>query len=417
MHEFFHYDMALYHQQGLGSKAYVELTKILDHFNLSLKNIFDQPKIFSDLIENQIKDDSNQLLDINITKKQITLIEKVLKKPNIEQIEIDLEWLNQQQNHYLLTVNDPAYPNLLKQQDKFPLALYVMGNKEILNHIQIAMVGSRHPSPTGVENAQQFAYYLAQNKMVITSGMAMGIDAACHEAAIKANGHTIAVAGTGIDRVYPAKHKDLAHKIIEKGAIISEFPLKTGPLKQNFPKRNATISGLSVGTLVVEAALRSGSLITARLAMEQGREVFAIPGSIHNSLAKGCHFLIKQGAKLVETADDIIEEIQSLSVANFELNLQNLSSQDLNLQDLSLQDSIEIPKTANIDNTLYSDLTEEQKLIIDQLDTDPVSIDKLQLRCHLPIEIINAQIMQLEILGIIQVHAGAKISKKTSEIV
>jgi len=172
------------------------------------------------------------------------------------------------------------------------MMLYVMGNPLLLKDIQIAMVGSRNPTPTALETANQFAYYLAQNGMVITSGLALGIDASSHKGALQANGKTIAVAGTGIDRVYPAKHKDLAHQIVENGAIVSEFPLGTAPLRANFPKRNQIISGLSVGTLVVEAALKSGSLITARLAMEQGREVFAIPGSIHNPLAKGCHLLI-----------------------------------------------------------------------------------------------------------------------------
>ena len=187
-----------------------------------------------------------------------------------------------------------------------PALLYVHGNLSILQDPQLGIVGSRNPTQSGHNNAYEFAKHLAQTGLCITSGLALGVDGAAHQGTIDGNGPTIAVIATGIDRVYPAKHRDLAHKIVENGAIISEFPVGTHPDSRHFPRRNRIISAMSYGVLVVEAALKSGSLITARLAMEQNREVFAIPGSIHNPLAKGCHQLIRQGAKLVETAEDIL---------------------------------------------------------------------------------------------------------------
>ena len=188
--------------------------------------------------------------------------------------------------------------------------LFARGDVALLQNPQLAIVGSRNPSVVGRETAQEFARTLAASGMTITSGLALGIDAASHQGALDGGGQTVAVFGTGLDRVYPAKNRALAHAIVEAGGVLlSEYPPGTEPLPGNFPRRNRIISGLSLGTLVVEAALRSGSLITARYAVEQGREVFAIPGSIHNPLARGCHQLIRQGAKLVEGARDILEEL------------------------------------------------------------------------------------------------------------
>ena len=210
------------------------------------------------------------------------------------------------------------YPALLAQIHRPPPVLFLKGDASLLHTIQLAIVGSRNPTPGGIENARAFARNLAATGLTITSGLAAGIDGAAHQGALDVlpgssdmnrGGRTIAVAATGLDRIYPSRHHDLAHKIAEHGLLVSEFPVGTGPLQANFPRRNRLISGLSVGTLVVEAARRSGSLITARYAMEQGREVFAIPGSIHSPQSRGCHWLIRQGAKLVETAEDIAEEI------------------------------------------------------------------------------------------------------------
>lgn len=231
-----------------------------------------------------------------------------LLAPNWQRVDATLAWA-QQPNAHLLTLLDPRYPTQLRHISDPPPVLFVLGNVQALQHTQLAIVGSRHPSPMGEENAYAFAMELAKTGVVITSGMALGIDAAAHRGALAAEGLTLAVAGTGLDRIYPAQHRVLAQQIIEQGALISEFPLGTRPSAGNFPRRNRIISGLSHGVLVVEAATQSGSLITARHAIEQGREVFALPGSIHNTHAKGCHELIRQGAKLVESVTHILEEL------------------------------------------------------------------------------------------------------------
>jgi DNA processing protein len=233
-----------------------------------------------------------------------------LKQPDWARIDADIAWLDQP-GHHCLTVYDPAYPAQLKTIPDPPMMLFVRGNPAVLAMPQIAMVGSRNPSPGGVQLARDFARELSKVPLGVTSGLALGIDAASHLGALDGGGVTVAVVGTGVDQVYPARHSDLAAAIVAKGgAMVSEFPLQTAPQANHFPRRNRIISGLSAGTLVVEAALRSGSLITARLALEQGREVFAIPGSIQNPLSRGCNALIKQGAKLVEEVADILEELQ-----------------------------------------------------------------------------------------------------------
>ena len=237
-----------------------------------------------------------------------------LHQPDWRPVEQDLAWMERPSNH-LLTLGDPRYPYLLRQIPHPPPLLFVHGDLACLREPQMAIVGTRNPTPLGRETAHRFAAHLAESGLVITSGLALGIDAAAHEGALAGGGRTIAVTGTSLDRVYPARHRDLAHSIANHGALLSELPTGTPPVAENFPRRNRLISGLALGVLVVEAAIQSGSLITARQALEQGREVFAIPGSIHNALAKGCHSLIRQGAKLVETATDILEELGSLAAA------------------------------------------------------------------------------------------------------
>lgn len=219
-----------------------------------------------------------------------------------------LDWLAAPENH-LITWNDPAYPEQLRDLADAPAWLYVKGDPEWLARPMLAIVGSRHATPQGARDAQAFAETLSQAGLTIVSGLAQGVDAAAHEGGLKGLASSVAVVGTGLDRVYPARNRELAHRLAAGGAIVSEFPIGTPPRRGHFPRRNRLISGLSLGVLVVEAALQSGSLITARLAGEQGRDVFAIPGSIHSSLSKGCHRLIKQGAKLVESASDILEEL------------------------------------------------------------------------------------------------------------
>ena len=227
-----------------------------------------------------------------------------------EAVDRNIAWAGQPGQH-ILTLADAAYPQALLEISDPPSLLYVRGNPALLQKRGLAIVGSRNATPQGLQTAETFAKALAARGLGIISGLALGIDAAAHRGALAADGETIAVIGTGADRVYPARNKELAVAIAERGAIVSEFPLGTPAIAANFPRRNRIISGLSCGVLVVEAAPESGSLITARLAAEQGREVFAIPGSIHSPVARGCHKLIKQGAKLVETAQDILEELGS----------------------------------------------------------------------------------------------------------
>lgn len=239
------------------------------------------------------------------------IAQKILSGINTELVQPTLDWL-QKDNAHIVTLADEAYPKSLLEISNPPVLLYAIGHLSWLNHPSIAIVGSRNSTPQGEKNAEDFAASLCSYGLCVVSGMALGIDAAAHRGAINANGATIAVVGTGLDIVYPARHRDLAHKIAERGLILSEFPLGTPSKAQNFPRRNRIISGLSLGCLVVEANVDSGSLITARMAIEQGREVFAIPGSIHSPVAKGCHQLIKHGAKLVENTEDIIEELKNL---------------------------------------------------------------------------------------------------------
>ncbi len=294
----------------------------------------------------------------------------------------DLEWLQQPGNH-LLTWQHPHYPPLLAQLPDPPPLLYVHGDATLLCEPQLAMVGSRNPTASGRQTATDFARHLAAAGLTITSGLALGIDTASHQGALDAGVPTIAVMGTGLDRVYPASNRELARRIAERGALVSEFPIGTPPLAENFPRRNRIISGLSLGTLVVEAALRSGSLISARLAAEQGREVFAIPGSIHNPLARGCHLLIRQGAKLVETAHDIIEELGPLA-------------------SVCQPDRID----ADTPRDEPGQLAEEYAQLLENMGFDPVPIDRLVTMCGLTPAEVSSMLLQLEMDGYVASNPG-----------
>lgn len=277
-------------------------------------------------------------------------------------------WLAEGDDRHVLTLGDPRYPAELLQTQDPPLLLYVRGQLGALQHaLRLAIVGSRNPTPQGALNARQFAHALGQAGVCVVSGLALGVDGAAHEGALEAGAPTIAVVGTGLDRVYPSRHRDLAHRIAAQGALVSEYPLGTPPLSPNFPKRNRIIAGLSQGTLVVEAALQSGSLITARQAAEQGREVFAIPGSIHSPQARGCHALIRQGAKLVESAQDILEELR--------------------VPDPFAQPRSPAPEPAAEDSLLAV------------MGFDPVSLDTLQARCGLDTATLQARLLELELDG------------------
>ncbi len=277
-------------------------------------------------------------------------------------------WLAAGSDRHVLTLGDPHYPAELLQTPDPPLLLYVLGQLSALQHPQrLAIVGSRNPTPQGALNARQFAHALGQAGVCVVSGLALGVDGAAHEGALEAGAPTIAVVGTGLDRVYPSRHRDLAHRIVAQGALVSEYPLGTPPLSPNFPKRNRIIAGLSQGTLVVEAALQSGSLITARQAAEQGREVFAIPGSIHSPQARGCHALIRQGAKLVESAQDILEELR--------------------VPDPLAQPRQPAPEPQQEDGLLAV------------MGFDPVGLDALQARCGLDTATLQARLLELELDG------------------
>jgi DNA processing protein len=279
----------------------------------------------------------------------------------------------------LITLGDRHYPAALLQIPDPPLMLYALGQIDALGSVSaaqsLAMVGSRNPTPQGSVNAREFARSLSASGLTIVSGLALGVDGAAHEGALLgAKGRalsTIAVVGTGLDRVYPRQHRDLAHQIAQSGLILSEYPLGTPPLAPNFPRRNRLIAGLSQATLVVEAALESGSLITAKQALEQGRDVMAIPGSIHSTQSKGCHWLIKQGAKLVESAQDVLEELnvpEALAAAP---------------QGLQAAHTPESPEGE----------------LLTCLGHDPVSLDALQARCAWPTARLQAELMELELMG------------------
>ena len=302
-----------------------------------------------------------------------------LRAPDWRGVEQDLAWLKQPNSH-LLARDDPRYPPLLRQIPYPPPLLFVHGDPTWLRAPQLAVVGTRNPTPLGRETAQRFAAYLAEAGMVITSGLALGIDAAAHQGALAGGGPTIAVMGTSLDRVYPAKHRDLAHAIAAQGALVSEFPIGTAAAAGNFPQRNRLISGLALGVLVVEAAAQSGSLITARQAVEQGREVFAIPGSIHNPLAKGCHALIRQGAKLVETAADILEELGSLASAGAA--------------------ALETAPTA------MATLDDDYRQLLTAIDDQGSGVDTLVERCALTAEAVSSMLLILELEGYVAATPG-----------
>ncbi len=315
-------------------------------------------------------------------------LQAYLRAPDWKAVDRDLEWMAGP-GHHIISCNDVCYPELLTQISDPPPLLFVHGDPDYLGSPQIAMVGSRNPSASGRRTAIDFASFLASAGITITSGLAIGIDGAAHEGALDAGGKTIAVTGTGLDRVYPARNKALAHRIVEQGALVSEFPVGTPPLRGHFPRRNRIISALSMGTLVVEAAQRSGSLITARLSTEQGREVFAIPGSIHNPLSRGCHSLIRQGAKLVETAADIIEELRPLLGT---LALANAGETSTREQEKNAWDA-------------------DYQHLLDSMGYDPVTVDQLIKRSGFSTEAVSSMLLLLELEGHISSVPGGKFTR------
>ncbi len=310
-----------------------------------------------------------------------------LRAPDLAAAEQDLKWL-ERSGARLIPVDHADFPPLLRQIADPPLALFTRGDAALLASPQLAMVGSRNPSVEGRRNAEEFAAYLSRCGLTITSGMALGIDAASHRGALKAGGATVAVWGTGLDKAYPPRNLDLAEEIAAKGLLVSEFPPGTPPLPTHFPRRNRLISGLSVGTLVVEAANRSGSLITARLASEQGREVFAIPGSIHNPMARGCHRLLREGAKLVESAADILEELAPL----------------LKLELPAAETATDAASAAPPEDPEY-------RLLLNSLDFAPTSVDSLVERTGLTPDVVSSMLLMLELQGHVEASPGGGYSR------
>lgn len=314
-----------------------------------------------------------------------------LTAPDAAQLATDRTWL-ERSGVQLLTWGSSCYPPLLSEIPSAPLVLFVRGSAECLLTLQLAMVGSRNPTASGRRDAFEFAAALAGSGMVITSGLALGIDTASHRGALRA-GRTIAVLGAGLDQIYPAENSALAEAIVTQGgALVSEFPPGTTPLRHNFPRRNRLISGLAVGTLVVEAARQSGSLITARLAGVQGRDVFALPGSIHNPLSRGCHALIRAGAQLVESTDEILAQLRipyekHVLVKNEEV----------------MADTSTAPRR----------LDKDYKILLDALGFGPTSIDALVDRTGLSSQSLASMLLILELEGAVGLHPGGRYIRLT----
>ena len=298
-------------------------------------------------------------------------------------------WLSGQR-HHLLPFPDPRFPRLLRELPQCPVALYVLGNPAVLNDPQLAVVGTRSPTAQGRDTAFDFAEHLAVRGLGITSGLAEGIDTSAHRGALRGQGITLGVLGTGIDRVYPESNAGLHDEISMLGALISEFPVGTPPRRGNFPRRNRLIAGLSLGTLVVEAARRSGSLITARLARALGRSVFAVPGSIHNPMSRGCHELIKAGARLVETADDIVAGLNFSAFFSDEFRRQTALAAPLG-------------RSPGMDK--------EHKILLDALGFDPVDLDRLVVRTGFKAEVVSSMVLILELEGHVQAAPGGRYSR------
>jgi DNA processing protein len=352
------------------------LLVLLHAFSSHSSMVYKILRTFSDYVD-LVKQGDGVLQKMGVKDEQLV----ALKTPNWCAIEREVVWMDGE-NQHIITFFDDEYPSLLREIHAPPILLFVKGDKSILAQDQLAIVGSRNPTPLGTENAYMLAKNLSLEGLVVTSGLALGIDAAAHRGALASSGKTIAVMGAGFDHIYPQRHKLLAQEIVNKGgAVLSEFPLSCAPLAENFPQRNRIISGLSLGTIVVEATARSGSLITAHLAAEQGREVFALPGSIHNQLAKGCHELIRQGAKLIESVQDILLDLPRWA-----------KSKDTS--------------SGIVDGEKKINQTKRCRQLLQAIDDMATPLDVIAARSSLTIQEIMSMLVHLELQGLVKKVVG-----------
>ncbi|WP_394146381.1 DNA-processing protein DprA [Vibrio atypicus] len=359
--------LALYFTPRVGPKTFAKLTAI-------------------DTPANIISLDSCALKSVGFSDSQIHFLRHRAEK----EVEACLTWLEAEEQRHIITTEDAIYPSLLTQAGSAPAVLFVEGEVEALSKPQLAIVGSRNASIDGLNCARSFASELVEHDLVITSGLALGVDGYAHDGALSANGQTIAVLGSGLSSIYPARHRQLAARIASSGALVSEFHPLAKPKADHFPRRNRIISGLSTGVLVIEAAEKSGSLITARYANEQGRDVFAIPSSIHHPQGRGCNLLIKQGACLVQTVDDILAEIDTL------IRWSHISKPP-------------------IQSDLFTQLDSKEELPFPQLlanvGSKATPVDILASRTNIPVQEVMMQLLELELSGHVVAVSGGYILK------
>ena len=336
-----------------------------------------------DSAENILQYSTDRLRSLGLSSAQVTYLQQPINK----EVEKCLEWQQENELNTILSLTNPLYPKLLSEISSPPPVLFVKGEALTLSEPQVAIVGSRNASLEGLDCAKQFARSIVQHNYVVTSGLALGVDGYAHHGAIEAKGKTIAVLGSGLEKIYPAKHRSLAHRVIDNGALVSEFRPDAPPRADNFPRRNRIISGLSTGVLVVEAAERSGSLITARYANEQGREVFALPGSIQNPTAQGSNGLIKSGAKLVSSPEDIFEEIGALTECA-------ISHQPSLFEQEVITEQLPFPE------------------VFATVGSEATPVDIIAERCQMPVHEIMMQLLELELQGFITAVPGGYIKKR-----
>lgn len=346
--------------------------------------------------------DRQQLLQAGLSDVAITS----LRKPDQAQLDACHDWLSKAENH-LLTIAGNDFPPRLKDIPSAPAWLFVSGDPSVLWMPQLAIIGSRKPSATGRRNATLFSSSVARMGLVVTSGLATGVDGLAHQGALNAGCKTIAVAATGLDVVYPAEHADLCRQIATQGAVISEFPPGTAPRRANFPRRNRLISGLSLGTLVIEAGVRSGSLITAKTAMEQGREVFAIPGSIHNPVARGCNSLIRQGARLVESEEDLLQDLGQIA-RDYAADMQR------ELSESSTTATAHLLEPKNLAPTIVQD--PDYTELMQAIGSDPVTINDLVEQTGLTVAEVSSMLLLLELNDQIEAVPGGTYCRKEAAI-